>query len=195
MTTLNASNSSIGQTNSASHTGQPSGQSLKRQPGDDFSGARGRRRGEDRDHGHKRQRATSPSRERYDGPPRRRSPERSRKSGGHTESRERDRDKEREREEDKPVALHASLNWFISQLPERKAFDGERLHHLYHRHSAESTAGPVFRTDDLMSLMRNAVIPSNSNRPRSPPPPRGVSGGGGVYFLPASVIMANLLVF
>ncbi|KAK1231479.1 mRNA 3'-end-processing protein rna14 [Marasmius sp. AFHP31] len=159
LSTINASNSSLGQNNSTSNTGPTTGQSLKRQPGDDFSGGRGRRRGEDREHGHKRQRAASPSRERFDGPPRRRSPERSRKSGAHAESREREREKERDREEDKPVTLHASLNWFVSQLPERKSFDG-----------------PIFRTDDLMSLMRNAVIPSNSNRPRSPPPPSR-SGG------------------
>ncbi|KAL0060538.1 mRNA 3'-end-processing protein rna14 [Marasmius tenuissimus] len=162
LSTINVSNSSLGQNNSALNTGPTTGQSLKRQPGDDFSGGRGRRRGEDREHGHKRQRAASPSRERFDGPPRRRSPERSRKSGAHAESRERERDKEREREEDKPVSLHASLNWFVSQLPERKSFDG-----------------PIFRTDDLMSLMRNAVIPSNSNRPRSPPP----SSRSGAYLL------------
>lgn len=34
------------------------------------------------------------------------------------------------------------------------------------------TIGPVFRTDDLMQLFRNAVIPGSSGaRPRSPPPP------------------------
>ena len=33
--------------------------------------------------------------------------------------------------------------------------------------------GPVFRTDDLLNLFRNAVIPSMTARPKSPPlPPR-----------------------
>ena len=33
--------------------------------------------------------------------------------------------------------------------------------------------GPVFRTDDLLNLFRNAVIPSMTTRPKSPPvPPR-----------------------
>lgn len=31
--------------------------------------------------------------------------------------------------------------------------------------------GPVFRTDDLMNLFRNAVIPNSSVRAKSPPPP------------------------
>lgn len=29
--------------------------------------------------------------------------------------------------------------------------------------------GPVFRTDDLLNLFRNAVIPSMTARPKSPP--------------------------
>ncbi|KAL0575471.1 mRNA 3'-end-processing protein rna14 [Marasmius crinis-equi] len=162
---VNASSSS-GVDSSVSHGGTSTGQSLKRQPGDDFSGGRARRRGggedRDRDHGYKRQRARSPSRERYDGPSRRRSPDRGRKAGGQGDGAERDREREREREEDKPVMLHTSLSWFISQLPDKSTFDG-----------------PVFRTDDLMSLLRNAVIPSSSNRPRasSPSAPSRSSGG------------------
>lgn len=37
-------------------------------------------------------------------------------------------------------------------------------------HFSQTSPGPVFRTDDLMNLFRNAVIPS-SNRSKSPPPP------------------------
>lgn len=32
------------------------------------------------------------------------------------------------------------------------------------------SAGPIFRTEDLMNQFRNAVIPSVT-RPRTPPPP------------------------
>ena len=47
--------------------------------------------------------------------------------------------------------------------------------------------GPVFRTDDLLNLFRNAVIPSmTSSRAKSPPrsgpsssPYKGGGGGGG----------------
>ena len=35
-----------------------------------------------------------------------------------------------------------------------------------------ASAGPVFRTDDLMQVFRSAVIPSSTGiRARSPPPP------------------------
>ena len=40
-------------------------------------------------------------------------------------------------------------------------------------------AGPVFRTEDLMNLFRNAVIPS-STRSKSPPPRAGQSSVCGV---------------
>uniref|UniRef100_A0A0W0FHF3 mRNA 3'-end-processing protein RNA14 n=1 Tax=Moniliophthora roreri TaxID=221103 RepID=A0A0W0FHF3_MONRR len=118
----------------------------------------GRRRGDHRDDGsaYKRQRASSPNRERHDA--RRRSPERGRGRGGGGG------DKGGDKDDDKPVALNSSVSWFISQLPAQNTFDG-----------------PVFRTDDLMSLLRNAVIPSTNRRgdrgsERSPPPSR--SGGG-----------------
>ncbi|KAF8966026.1 hypothetical protein BDZ97DRAFT_1917734 [Flammula alnicola] len=65
----------------------------------------------------------------------------------------------RKREEGRGVQLPNILSWFIGELPTPSSFDG-----------------PVFRTDDLMNLFRNAVIPSTSGRPKSPPPPR--SGGG-----------------
>ena len=57
-----------------------------------------------------------------------------------------------EREEPPRVALPQVLNGFVGSLPPSNTFDG-----------------PVFRTDDLMQLLRNAVIPS---RARSPPPRR-----------------------
>lgn len=75
-----------------------------------------------------------------------------------------------EREEPPPV-LSPVIKWFAGQLPAANTFDG-----------------PVFRTDDLMNLIRNAIIPSSnpasappSARPRSPPNygRGGHSGGGG----------------
>jgi cleavage stimulation factor subunit 3 len=45
--------------------------------------------------------------------------------------------------------------------------------------------GPVFRTDDLLNLFRNAVIPSMTARAKSPPRSNSMSsqpfskGGGG----------------
>ncbi|KAL5508671.1 RNA14 [Sanghuangporus vaninii] len=83
-----------------------------------------------------------------------------------------------ERDGPQRAQLPQVLNWFISQLPPPNSFDG-----------------PVFRTDDLMQLFRNAVIPgSNTVRERSPPPPprqtrpppdygpyRGPNGRGGRY--------------
>jgi cleavage stimulation factor subunit 3 len=42
--------------------------------------------------------------------------------------------------------------------------------------------GPVFRTDDLMMLLRNAVIPS-ATRSRTPPPASPVRGGNVLFFL------------
>ncbi|KZV73632.1 Suf-domain-containing protein [Peniophora sp. CONT] len=56
------------------------------------------------------------------------------------------------------------LNWFVGALPPAASFDG-----------------PIFRTDDLMQVFRNAVIPSATGPPRirsPPPPPRGQAGGG-----------------
>jgi len=112
---------------------------------------------------HKRPRPMSPvrdrDRERWDAPGRRR-------AGSPGWDRDRDRDgpppprrMEREREEEKGVVLPPVISWFVGQLPGPSAFDG-----------------PVFRTDDLMMVFRNAVIPS-STRPRSPPP--GPPRGGG----------------
>ncbi|KLO08580.1 Suf-domain-containing protein [Schizopora paradoxa] len=118
------------------------------------------------DHGghgppHKRIRDISPSargdRDRWGGPS-----GKDRRYGSPAWDRERDRERERspphrrgrgfDREEEK-TALPQVLSWFAGQLPQPKSFDG-----------------PVFRTDDLLQLFRNAVIPSGT-RARSPPPP------------------------
>ncbi|KAF8720570.1 hypothetical protein AX14_010937 [Amanita brunnescens Koide BX004] len=155
--------------------------------------SRGRGGGPSVDHGHKRMREMSPGR-----------PERGRMREGDRDrdrdrDRERDRDwerdrdreregrrdsgppprrrqhspgwererREREKEEEKRgPALPNVISWFIGELPSATYFDG-----------------PVFRTDDLMNLFRNAIIPSSSSlgtaagaRPKSPPPippPRG----------------------
>ncbi|KAK7053797.1 mRNA 3'-end-processing protein RNA14 [Favolaschia claudopus] len=66
--------------------------------------------------------------------------------------------------EEKPIGLPAVLSWFVTQLPPRETFDG-----------------PVFNTDNLMDTLRTAVIPSSTNRVRSPPPPAAQprSAGGG----------------
>ncbi|GLB33223.1 putative suf-domain-containing protein [Lyophyllum shimeji] len=66
-----------------------------------------------------------------------------------------------EREEEKPriVTIPSVISWFLGELPTASAFDG-----------------PVFRTEDLMNLFRNAVIPSSGRKsPPAPTPPR--SGG------------------
>ncbi|KAF9236911.1 hypothetical protein BU15DRAFT_76511 [Melanogaster broomeanus] len=73
-------------------------------------------------------------------------------------------EKERDRElhpikrdrshDDKSSTLPAVLSWFVGQLPNPASFDG-----------------PIFRTDDLMMLFRNAVIPSATRRATPPPPP------------------------
>ncbi|KAH8105429.1 hypothetical protein BXZ70DRAFT_920835 [Cristinia sonorae] len=98
------------------------------------------------DHGPpaKRQRGGSPSKERdrdrWDGPPRRR-------HGSPSWDRDRDRDGsfKKEKEDDKAITLPPVLSWFIGVLPTASSFDG-----------------PVFRTDDLMQVFRNAVIPSST---------------------------------
>ncbi|TFK35087.1 hypothetical protein BDQ12DRAFT_706778 [Crucibulum laeve] len=65
-------------------------------------------------------------------------------------------------EDEKPrgPSLPPVLSWFIGELPSPASFDG-----------------PVFRTDDLMNLFRNAVIPS-SNRAKSPTPAAPPRSGG-----------------
>ncbi|KAH7881852.1 hypothetical protein F5I97DRAFT_1818069 [Phlebopus sp. FC_14] len=110
----------------------------------------------------KRQRPLTPPRERdrdrFDGSYRRRF--------GSPAGWEKDRDRElmaikRDREEEKSSTLPAVLSWFVGQLPNPASFDG-----------------PVFRTDDLMMLFRNAVIPSATRRATPPPPPPPPRGGG-----------------
>ena len=101
---------------------------------------------------------------------------------------EKDRDKEphpmkREREHDeKSTTLPAVLTWFVGQLPNAASFDGQSLSYCSAIARGNLThcgvslcrlvfAGPIFRTDDLMMLFRNAVIPSATRRPSPPPPP------------------------
>ncbi|KDQ53037.1 hypothetical protein JAAARDRAFT_72802 [Jaapia argillacea MUCL 33604] len=123
-----------------------------------------KRRDESRasDHGppaHKRPRSSPPrerERERWEGP--------SRRYASPSWDRERDRHappprREREKEEEKPPVLPQILQWFIGQLPSPAAFN--------------AYGEPAFRTDDLMQVFRNAIIPSATAavRPRSPPPP------------------------
>jgi len=109
--------------------------------------------------GHKRARAMSPPPSRgpdrdrdgrWEGPSRRRfsPPPPPSSRGGRDPPRSHDREEEKPRQ-----ALSSILTWFLGELPNPSSFDG-----------------PVFRTDDLMNLFRNAVIPS-SNRSKSPPPP------------------------
>jgi cleavage stimulation factor subunit 3 len=135
---------------------------------------------------HKRPRPMSPprDRERWDGPPRRRflSPP--------PWERDRDRDGpppppprrlERDREEEKPTTIPSIISWFVGQLPAPAVFDGMSRppSAVTNRCSSRRYAGPVFRTDDLMMLLRNAVIPSSgASRARSPPPAPGPSSRG-----------------
>ncbi|KAF8999433.1 hypothetical protein BDQ17DRAFT_1361005 [Cyathus striatus] len=151
---------------------------VKRPPSPDYpTRKRDESRGGEYSQGHKRMRGMSPprgdrDRDRWDGPGaggrRRYSPpppppvwereerERGRGGGGPPP-------RAGEREEEKPriPAIPAVISNFIGSLPPPSQFDG-----------------PVFRTEDLMNLFRNAVIPS-SNRSKSPPPPPAHRGGGG----------------
>ncbi|KAL1747771.1 hypothetical protein HDZ31DRAFT_31172 [Schizophyllum fasciatum] len=87
-----------------------------------------------------RERERERDRDRWEGPPRRRSPPRDRAP------------RWADREDDKG-ALPLQLRDFIGRLPPPHAFDG-----------------PVFRTDDLVNLFRNADIPTSlPTRARSPP--------------------------
>jgi cleavage stimulation factor subunit 3 len=133
----------------------------------------------------KRQRGGSPQRERerererWDPPPRRR-------YGSPGWDRDRDRDApprryEREREDER-TAVPIAISQFLAKLPEKAAFEGQGLLRqavLFVSISDDLYQGPVFRVDDMLSLIRNAVIPGSVGvpRPRSPvPPPRGKEG-------------------
>jgi cleavage stimulation factor subunit 3 len=131
------------------------------------------------DYPHKRRRPLSPGprdRDRWDGPSKR-----------CYESLEWDRDRDRdgpssnpprrmdrERDEDRGVVLPAVIHQFVGMLPPSKGFDGKVSLLRYLWKLLTTLAGPVFRTDDMLTIFRNAVIPSTSGRPRTPPPlPRG----------------------
>ncbi|PPR07843.1 hypothetical protein CVT24_002988 [Panaeolus cyanescens] len=186
--TLNPSSSNNGNTGpSSGRQGGPSTQAQNKRPASPDYGKRDDSRG-DFGSGYKRQRPLSPGpggrggdrdRERdRDGPGDRRwdgeqrgrgrgfSPapqgswEREGRGSGATgrgrEGGPRDRDDDKNRQ---PI-LPPVLSYFIGDLPQHTSFDG-----------------PVFRTDDLMTLFRNAVIPSTGGsggpgvRGKSPPPP------------------------
>jgi len=138
---------------------QAQGSPAKRPPSPDYHKGRG-------DHGppSKRLRPASPPRERdrWDSHPTNK--RRFESPAGWDRDRDRDtpRRAEKEEKEEKPFTLPEVLSSFIGMLPSPASFDG-----------------PIFRTDDLLQVFRNAVIASSSAaRSRSPPPvPRG--GGGG----------------
>jgi len=82
---------------------------------------------------------------------------------------------EREEEKSRQGTLPQVLSHFIGELPTPSSFDGnvEFLNFCSGAAHTHPFPGPVFRTDDLMNLFRNAVIPSTSSRPKSPPPRSG----------------------
>lgn len=156
---------------------QPSQVSLSQPSSKRPSSPDRRRRDESRggDYGppSKRQRPASPARDRgdrdrWEGPSRRRyeTPPR---------PLERDRDSlaRREKDEDKGPSLPPVLSWFVGVLPPPSAFDGTYSQFtITLLQVIDSHLGPVFRTDDLMQVFRNAMIPSSTGiRARSPPPP------------------------
>lgn len=119
-----------------------------------------------------------PSRKRFSPPP---------PSGWEREGGGRDRSGPRsirgdEGDRTKGVTLPSILSWFIGELPNPSSFDGmcpwlSTL--IYFLYKDQSGSGPVFRTDDLMSVFKNAVIPSSNTRMRSPPP----SSRNGAYIV------------
>lgn len=131
----------------------------------------------------KRQRGNSPLRDRgdrRDGPPSRRrfnSPPRERErdwdnSRGRTE-------REEEKPSEKPVVVPPIVSWFVGTLPDPASFDGSYAHFNCHLFTEKPCRiGPVFRTNDLMQLFRDAVIPSSTAAPRkeSPAPPAARGG-------------------
>ncbi|KAJ8094995.1 mRNA 3'-end-processing protein rna14 [Marasmius tenuissimus] len=123
--------------------GEPSRNAKRRITGDSNEG--GGRTREDRDYtGNKRQRASSPQ---YSN--RRRSLERaSRRGVGDREKakgRESEPARERGKEKEERLILSAEVAWFLTQLPDQQTF-----------------SGPIFRTEDLMNLLRGVIIPSST---------------------------------
>lgn len=153
--------------------------------------------------GYKRQRAMSPppppprdrdrdrDRDRWDGPP----PARRRYASPPAYERERERDavvaprRDRpppppEREEEKPVvSLPPIISWFVGTLPAPSSFDGSSLLFCLFFVWLRFRIGPVFRTDDLMQVFRNAVIPSSSSLGRRSPMPLAAATRGTPPFL------------
>ncbi|KAI0745191.1 hypothetical protein C8Q76DRAFT_764545 [Earliella scabrosa] len=119
-----------------------------------------RRHDDSRDYPSKRARPGSPprgrDRDKCDGPSHRR-------HGSPMYERNRECDglgRFKDEREDKGVQLPGVISEFIVTLPAANTFDG-----------------PVFCIDDLMQLLRNALIPSSSSVPPCSPPPPPRSGG------------------
>ena len=78
-----------------------------------------------------------------------------------------------EREEEKPrqVSIPPVISWFVGDLPAAPSFDGDFCAFSLWAGDVEIffLIGPVFRTDDLLNLFRNAVIPSMTARVKTPP--------------------------
>ena len=83
-----------------------------------------------------------------------------------------------EREEEKPrqVSIPPAISWFVGDLPSASSFDGDFSTLFFWRGGGiERKAdiflliGPVFRTDDLLNLSHNAVIPSMTTQAKLPP--------------------------
>ncbi|KAI0092880.1 Suf-domain-containing protein [Irpex rosettiformis] len=144
---------------------QSQGSVTKRAPSPDHR-RRDDSRGGSTDYGppSKRARANSPQQRTYPDRDERWGRRRHGSPSGWDREREREstaRRPDREKEEEKSVIPNV-LSWFVGQLPAASSFDG-----------------PVFRTDDLMQLLRGAMIPSSTGiRARSPGPPPVMRGGG-----------------
>ena len=84
-----------------------------------------------------------------------------------------------EREEEKPrqVSIPPVISWFVGDLPSASSFDGEIFFYFFflrRDYYILLLIGSVFRTDDLLNLFRNAVMPSMT-RSRA----KSYKGGGG----------------
>ncbi|KAG5637435.1 hypothetical protein H0H81_004594 [Sphagnurus paluster] len=143
----------------------------KRPASPDYRKREERGGGGDYSQSHKRARPLSPpprsdrDRDRWEPPPPRRRFSPPPQNAWERENRDRappppQRVQEREEEKPKIPAIPNVISWFVGELPAPASFDG-----------------PVFRTEDLMNLFRNAVIPS-SGRSKSPPASAPARSGG-----------------
>jgi hypothetical protein len=111
----------------------------------------------------KRQRRSPP-------PPRRIQPLPTRRWGSPTrDERRRDRDRSPDR-----VMVPPSIIGFLSQLPNATAYDGmsHSLSYIWITHDVHLSIGPIFKTDEFLSIIARTHVPSPSGmrtRSRSPP--------------------------